>query len=606
MTRCFLLLFLVLWSVRAQAFDQPTFTIQGEQFVLRQQNDYSLGNVSERLSFDELAAALKEDRFHSQESFRLEYGRYFYFAYLLDNQNQATTRVFLKLPGKLPESQVFTYEAGGFQTWTRYPGDFEAFYKDIPPGKTIVVGYRLASGNLRGRAVDVTLYDFQSFVLKVASFQKAYAWMQGATLMLVFYNLCMLLMIRKSYFFYYSLYSLSALSSVGFFLGDVAFDVPKLTFVSLVAEVSLLLFCERSLSLTHYHPRYAKFQKPVLALLLVNAGIAFISKELMAMMLGSGIVLGYCIVASFLRWRSGFAPARMFLVGWALFFFGMLISFLNIVVVGNPYLSWALMYGFALEIGCFSLAISQKARLSEQKHLQATEHAFFQLQKVFYPHQIQQMKAGSELETTMPTGEGFACVLAFDIISSTQIPSDRVKTFLEDALKSCLGLVGQGYDATKLISRAYRIKEMGDGFLCSIGFPFASPEGERIADASVQLAYDIVRVFESVVQKHLGSTKVFCSIGLAYDRLEGYFPTVGTVEYDVYGRAVVLATRYEGLRKLLFPDGVKGHVITLQEQVYQQLSAERQQDFITLDLAARRLSVRDDAQAATLAYRVIS
>jgi class 3 adenylate cyclase len=319
---------------------------------------------------------------------------------------------------------------------------------------------------------------------------------------------------------------------------------------------------------------------------------------------GTTLAIIYCVTGSWLRWRQGYQPAALLLIGWFLLGTGILLTLLNFLFWGHPYLNWALIVGYALELLFFSLAIQQKARLSEQKTIRAHEHAFLQLQKVFYPHQIERMKEGAQLETTMPTGPADACVLAFDVVASSRLPSEHAKGFLEEALKSSLALLSQDYDPKTLSARGYRIKEMGDGFLCSVGYPFASPGHQRNEEAAVKLALDMITVFESVVQKHFGDHRVFCAIGIASERLESFFPKAGTVEYDVYGRAIVLATRYESARNVLFREGIQGHVIILHSKVYRALPASLRDSFSRVDLSEQKFKIRDDEQATELAYRV--
>ncbi len=87
---------------------------------------------------------------------------------------------------------------------------------------------------------------------------------------------------------------------------------------------------------------------------------------------------------------------------------------------------------------------------------------------------MQQIRSGIELENTMPTTSGRACVISFDIIGSSKIKHIRDKEFFRNVFTRCNAIMSEGYDGKNLKANAYRVKEMGDGFLCSVGYPFQS------------------------------------------------------------------------------------------------------------------------------------
>ncbi|MDQ3233757.1 MAG: hypothetical protein M3Q07_18220 [Pseudobdellovibrionaceae bacterium] len=265
--------------------------------------------------------------------------------------------------------------------------------------------------------------------------------------------------------------------------------------------------------------------------------------------------------------------------------------------------------GFLAFTICQSFAIAQiYNRYFETLHLEEgmRRHSFNQLAKVFYPHQLNMMKQGKPLEETMPTGTSTACVVAFDIIGSSRIEHIHVKDFLENSLKHCLAIIDEGYDPDQLTAHGYRIKEMGDGFLCSGGFPFRTPGMGNLALSSVQLALRFVEIFHEEVKRFAYAEPIHCSIRIAYDAIEGYFPSTGTREYDVYGRSVILATRYEGMRRSIFPDGAQSSVIIIQRKVWMSLDTELRQRFSSFDLEAAGIQVRDDRDAKLLYYLEIS
>jgi class 3 adenylate cyclase len=254
------------------------------------------------------------------------------------------------------------------------------------------------------------------------------------------------------------------------------------------------------------------------------------------------------------------------------------------------------LIGSTIEVILFSIATSLKLNNKFAQQKKENDHVLEQLQKIVYPHQLEKIRQGRTLEETMPTGKAEACVLAFDIIASSRIQHGKVKDFIEQAIELCVSTMYDRYDAKRLAADAYRIKVLGDGFLCSIGFPFPIPDGGSIDEAAVRLALRMVATFRQVVKEFNYHEPIYCAIGLAHGSIEAFYPMIGAKEYDLYGPAIVLATRYEQLRKQLFSPE-EAHYIILQELVYESLTPELQAEFSCIDLKSRQLRVRDDDSA---------
>ena len=229
-----------------------------------------------------------------------------------------------------------------------------------------------------------------------------------------------------------------------------------------------------------------------------------------------------------------------------------------------------------------------------------SEHGYRQLSKVVYPHQIERIQVGEELETTMKTTPGEGFVISFDIVQSSKILHYKLKDFLASVIYDCSTDLMVGYDPQKMEANGYRIKELGDGFICSIAYPFLAPSGQNPANLAIDLAFTFVSNLEKNVEKFDLGIDVFCGIGIAMGSLQGYYPKVGAKEYDLFGRAIVLATRYEAMRKRLFAKE-KNHSIILQNAVYYSLSSEYKDRFTKLKITDRT-KVRDDSEASELYY----
>jgi len=277
------------------------------------------------------------------------------------------------------------------------------------------------------------------------------------------------------------------------------------------------------------------------------------------------------------------------------------LNFFALYLVNIPGLGWSAYFAFALESMLFAIALAYRTRDSEQRAIKNKVHALSQLEKVVYPHQTDQTKNGMNLESTMPTLQGHACVLSFDIIGSTSIKHIKEKSFFRNVFMRCNNIISEGYDGKTMQASAYRVKELGDGFLCSVGYPFASISNNSANDA-VELAKRFAQVLAEDSEILHTATPVVCGIGIALDTITGFYPEVGTKEYDIYGPALALAKRYEGMRHILFENEKDRSVLIVQEVVYLSLDPSYRAGFAPVDLEMRGLVVRDDPSATKLYY----
>ncbi|NRA68057.1 MAG: hypothetical protein HRU19_26480 [Pseudobacteriovorax sp.] len=229
------------------------------------------------------------------------------------------------------------------------------------------------------------------------------------------------------------------------------------------------------------------------------------------------------------------------------------------------------------------------------------DHAYNQFKKIIYPHQINLVKKGAALESTMPTHPGEGIVMCFDIVGSSLLHHSNLKEFFSSVIKDCTSLLTQEYCPEELSATGYRIKELGDGFLCSIGYPFEIPQGMHAEDLSCELAYQFIQKLNDNVSLYDFAFPVHCCIGIAKGSLQGLYPRTGALEYDLFGRGIILANRYESMRKQLF-DQINSHIIIMQDGIFENLSAKFQRDFKVYTLN-HDLRVRDDQHADRLYYQ---
>jgi len=587
------------------AEDKVNFVIEGETFRSRQQNVHGAGIFAKELSESEMLQIFRERRYEFSTDYVMEYNKYSYWVFFVENRNSTPTRVFLRYPLLMQKSKAWLYTGETLQAFARYPVVFDMMYAEIPPGRSAILGMRLSGGDVRGRATTITMHDFESSAWIVTAEQHVMGGLAGAVAIMILYNFGMFLFFRRIYFLHYTVYSAAAMYCIAVFCGYLPWVLPHLGIGMTISGLGLLLFSNSALSLRSTQPRLYKISLGMMVYCSAFGLAMVVSPQWVLIAISMPLILTFCVYTSIRRVLDGFRPAIYLVIGWCALMMSAIFSVLNVSYFGSDSFANLGPYGFALEICFFSFAIGQKVRLSEQRALRESEHAFNQLKKVFYPHQIEQIKTGVELEKTMPTGKGEAAVISFDIVESSKIQQPQAKSFIENSIKSCVSIISENYDPELLRANGYRIKEVGDGFLCSVGYPFELPQGMAPAQCSVELSLRFIQIFQNQVNQLLDHAPVYCSIGIALEALEGYFPKVGTIEYDVYGRAVILATRYESFRRQLFPDGVPGHILTLHEKVFEQLPPELQSSFQEVDLHRTHMVVRDDLAASKLYFRVI-
>ena len=131
------------------------------------------------------------------------------------------------------------------------------------------------------------------------------------------------------------------------------------------------------------------------------------------------------------------------------------------------------------------------------------------------------IKSGAELEATMPNHKGIATVICFDLVSSSQLPQKIANDFIQNVVKSCLTIIKDDYNPRTMEASAYRIKEMGDGFLVSIGCPFGLAGDQSSAEKAIQLSNYFIKIVDEI-GLDMGLDRQLRGIGIASGSLKGF------------------------------------------------------------------------------------
>lgn len=290
-----------------------------------------------------------------------------------------------------------------------------------------------------------------------------------------------------------------------------------------------------------------------------------------------------------------------------------------VLAIGTLFLSvtaWADMLrsqGFGLSFDIFPIgqlvfatAASMLVSIRFSYAFQVLSHLSHELSKIVPLHVIPLLRAGTELEKCMPVGEHEAVALVFDVVGSTRVAHPGFRMALETCMARFFEAINQGYSAERLEATGYRIKEMGDGMICSVGFPFRVPSGLSMDSVALQLAERMCAIFREEMSRLGTSEPIHCGIGLARGLVEGFFPQAGQKQYDLRGAPLTLATRYEAMRNPVYRQfGQQGSVIFIHDAVYQKLPAPQQREFQQWDPSLPGQQIRDDDKATRAWFKFV-
>jgi class 3 adenylate cyclase len=497
---------------------------------------------------------------------------------------------------------------------------------DAVSGKPIYVNFRSGSSMRIGMRLYSPARVLERNQLETAAFFLFYGTMSA----MILYNLLLYISIRERTYIYYVFYILShtlfQMSLNGHLLQFVLPDYPVLAAAMIptlvgTTSIGVSLFTQAFLETRTFLPRCD-------LALRICFGLGFLL-ILMNTFLPYSVIIPFanllpfyfslvCFVSGFARLRQGYKPAGIYVAAFASFFSGaMLAAALTFGLVPSTMLTeYGAQIGSTIEVIMLSIALASKINTERKIRYEAQknalelalekEHSYEQISKLLYPHQLTMIQRGEPIERTMPTGIATACVLSFDVMNSSKVKNEGFSDMIEEFIADCRELMMRGYDGQKFMSNAYMIKEMGDGFLCSVGFPLKQV-GHSKAECAVDLARQIIDRFSQLNEKLDAPTPIYCCIGVAMGQVRSYFSKSGSIKYDLWGSGIVLATRYESLRKEITQKLklTPSNLLIIQEDVYHSLPSPMRKGFQVHSLQELGIQVRDHPDATTLVFMQI-
>ncbi|HET9238040.1 MAG TPA: 7TM diverse intracellular signaling domain-containing protein [Oligoflexus sp.] len=426
---------------------------------------------------------------------------------------------------------------------------------------------------------------------------------------LSFYNLVIYFVNREIsqvfYFFYLNFYAIAQLYLTGF-LKQLGFpDAGPIHHLGILSINAALLFTMAFiyyfLDFQHYKRWFGRVIIGYMLALGVPVALTAFDQLIWAANITQILsIMGsvMAVLAAVIALKRRHPLAMYFLIAWSLLIVGNVAQVLHLMaaVPDEPWIVSLNFIGASFEAIIISYALAHKMRLARLHEAQRRRHAFSQLEKMVYPHQMEQMKEGGILETTMPHASGEAVVICLDIIASTSSQIDDLPNFLRRFFDRCGHLMNRDYQGDPLSASGFRIKEMGDGFLCAVGFPFQTPPGHVSHEVALQLAFGFLNAFDEEFPGTTSESRSYCSIGMARGAIQGFFTVSGIRSYELFGDSIVLATRYESLRKQ-WPASRAGHMITMPTRMYEGLPPRLKPYFQKQSLGPGSAAIRNDAEA---------
>lgn len=458
--------------------------------------------------------------------------------------------------------------------------------------------------------LDWRLYQPDDFYSRIVPELMLFGGFFAICFALAFYNLVIFFVNRELshvfYFFYLNCYAVAQLYLTGFFkqifFHGVGPELNQLGIISInCALFFTIYFIYFFLDFQKYKPWFGRIIHGYALLLSLPISLALFQEIPWAakashVLSVSGSLMA--VLAAVIAFKRRHPLASFFLVAWSMLIVGNVVQVLHLLgsVPDQPWIVSLNFIGASFEAIIISYALAHKMRFARLEEAQRRRHAFLQLEKMVYPHQMEQMKEGGILESTMPHASGEAVVICLDIIASTSSYIDNLPNFLRRFFDRCGHLMNRDYQGDPISSSGFRIKEMGDGFLCAVGFPFQTPPGRVSHEVAIQLAFGFLNAFDEEFSETISETRTYCSIGIARGRIEGFFTVSGIRSYELFGDGIVLATRYESLRKQ-WPADRPGHMITMPTRMYESLPLHLQPLFQQCRLSPGSAMIRNDAEA---------
>ncbi|HET9240764.1 MAG TPA: hypothetical protein VFO10_26100 [Oligoflexus sp.] len=212
-------------------------------------------------------------------------------------------------------------------------------------------------------------------------------------------------------------------------------------------------------------------------------------------------------------------------------------------------------------------------------------HGYEQLEKILFPHQITQIASGSGVEDTLPIQQGYGCCVMFEVVDSADIKHEMAQEYIREIFRLFSVELRKSYDGNSQTCSGFRVIELNNRFVCSVGFPFHCPGHERPSRVSLEMAKIFIQIFQERILQMDYHRPIHCAVVIAAGELEGFFTRGFPIEYHLHGEPLIKADHINELSKQARKSGVlKGSAVVIEDRVYNSLRSQERLDFKPLDI----------------------
>lgn len=243
--------------------------------------------------------------------------------------------------------------------------------------------------------IPVTVYREMAFWEKEQQLLVVKGVYAGLILVMVLYNLFIYLAVKETSYLYYVCYAFFilalqfSLDGMAYqFLWPAANDWHEVSFLLCIAFASAFqsLFTHSFLDLEHRLPLIDKCLMALVAVLVLCAAYSIGGSYAVMIRIVVGLVFPIsvlCLLAGGILFARGVAVARYFVLGWSVFFLGVLAlaaSKFGLLPI-NFFTNHAMQIGSALEVVLFSLALADRINIDKREKLAAKQEAIENLER---------------------------------------------------------------------------------------------------------------------------------------------------------------------------------------------------------------------------------
>lgn len=263
----------------------------------------------------------------------------------------------------------------------------------------------------------------------------------------------------------------------------------------------------------------------------------------------------------------------------------LMIFALNIDIGSDEYIFFVffVLYGAS---SAFVNELGRRRNLHLKSVIAQRKHGYEQLEKILFPHQITKIASGQAVESTLPIQQGYGCCVTLEVVDSSKIRHELAQEYIREIFRLFSLQLRESYDRDAQICNGFRVIELNNKFVCSVGFPFHCPNSERPSRLSLKLARQFIQIFHENILKMDFHKPIHCSVTITAGELEGFFTRGFPIEYHLHGEPLIKADQINELVKQARKnDRLEGTTIVIQDRVFNSLRSQERQDFSPIELA---------------------